>query len=927
MASLFQFLNGRKTTDKATHLSMIQPTGKYYIHGADVDVLMDLYCSESPDSCLGLLEATSVHHVLPVLVDADIKKDFYRGDEIRPLYEPALVLRLLHTYQKVLAAMIPDISPDDLLCVVLEKQPYVLDNERTGKSYLKHGFHLHFPRCFLNKMVQEKELIPRVKMEWKKNVAQNEFSLSIDTLIDRAYCKGTAWLLYRSRKADTMDPYMISYLVDGAGVVQENNRLLLDIHVEKMDRTPIDLSWDNLDYHLPRILSISPHGRERYTFEIRDDLPPIPTSQSQNQNRMHQQIHRMNLLGNNTTNGNEAGNGNNGSGNCVSERDIEIVDKLLSLLSKDRAVDRNDWMEVGWVLFNIFRQSEEGLQRWIRFSEKSPENFSLEVCRYEWSKMCVRNLTIGTLKFMAKEDDPQGYSEIMKEFQALYYEKAMKLGGSHNDLAKALFEKYEHEYICASIKDKIWYEYSNHVWNRIDEGYSLRSKISNEVVWAYEAMAQALVTRLAQAEEDEQATFNKKLKNCLNIISLLKSAPYKSNIMKECMEVFYQPNFMKELDTNPFLFTFKNGVYDIATHSFREGRPSDKNAIKAPIRYRDDLHHDSPEVVRVQEFFEKIFPDRSVRDYFMTISSHVFMGGNHAKIFQVWTGEGDNGKSVTQALFEKMLGPYSIKLPTALIIGKRTQSSAACPELVRAGNGVRFAMLQEPDGKDVINVGILKELSGNDSFFARGLYKEGCEITPMFKLVLICNDPPKLPYNDKATWNRVRVIPFESFFTDKAPTDPEEQLLKKTFPKDTSLQENVGSMAEAFAWMLLEHMKTHPKIGEAPAKVMMATANYRKKNDIYRQFVEDHVTRDPTSSISVQQCYNIFKEWFREGVPNAPLPCRDDFREYMTKILGDPVQSFWREVKIRSIEAPMEPPSSPSCTQQDDNDDDNASDC
>lgn len=57
---------------------------------------------------------------------------------------------------------------------------------------------------------------------------------------------------------------------------------------------------------------------------------------------------------------------------------------------------------------------------------------------------------------------------------------------------------------------------------------------------------------------------------------------------------------------------------------------------------------------------------------------------------------GDNGKSVTENLFEIMLGKYAIKLPTSLLVGKRTQSSSACPELVRAGNGVRWALLQEP---------------------------------------------------------------------------------------------------------------------------------------------------------------------------------------------------------------------------------------
>jgi hypothetical protein len=58
----------------------------------------------------------------------------------------------------------------------------------------------------------------------------------------------------------------------------------------------------------------------------------------------------------------------------------------------------------------------------------------------------------------------------------------------------------------------------------------------------------------------------------------------------------------------------------------------------------------------------------------------------------------------------------------------------------------------------------------------------------------------------------------------------------------------------------------------------------------------------------VQQCYSIFKEWFREGIPNASVPCRDDFREYMTKIIGEPVNSFFIGVRIRSIQAPEERP-------------------
>lgn len=889
MPSLYQFLQRCRITtadnnSNATHLSMINPTGKYHINQTDIDTFMDHYCSESFDSTFGYLESTSCHGILPVLVDADIKKEVNNPNECNALYEPNFIIKVVQVYQKVLRLLVEDIPDINLLCIVLQKDPYICRNSRSQKTYVKHGFHLHFPKLFLNKVVQEKELLPRVKLEWKKQVAINEFNINIDNILDKGYCRGTPWLMYRSRKDIEMEPYLISFVVDHEGIVQENwQTYLLDIIVPKTDGSVVDLSWENLDYYLPRIMSVSPFGKEEYIFDIKEDLPQLPTD-------INLQVRKMNR--------------NVFMGEHRNEDESNMVDNLLSILADYRSVERNEWIMVGWILYNIFKGSSEGLEKWIDFSRRSPENFNLDVCQYEWSQMKLSNMTIGSLKYMAQIDNPSAYNDMIKKYMNPHILEAMKVNGSHNDTAKALFEKYEGVYVCASIKDKIWFEFRDHGWVRVEEGITLRMKISDEIVKYYENIGHEMLKKISGSDEEERPMYERKLKNCMKIISGLKSSPTKTNIMKECMEVFYNPTFATELDTNPFLFSFQNGVYDLNNHTFRDGRPSDKNSIRAPIRYRHDLTHDHPEVLQVIDFFVKIFPDKSVRDYFISMSSQVFIGGNHSKIVQVWTGEGDNGKSVTQSLFEKMLGHLLVKLPTSLLIGKRSQSSSACPELVRAGNGVRFAMVQEPDQNDTINVGILKELSGNDTFFARGLYKEGSEITPMFKFALVCNEPPKLPHNDRATWNRVRVIPFESVFSDNAPEDPDEQLLKKVFPKDPHFGEKVHSMAEAFAWYLLEHLKLNPKLGPEPDKVKMATQNYRRKNDIYRQFVDDHVVQQAGSYISVQQAYAIFKEWFREGVPNAPLPNRENFREYMVKVLGPPVKAFWRDVHITSLNPP-----------------------
>ena len=101
--------------------------------------------------------------------------------------------------------------------------------------------------------------------------------------------------------------------------------------------------------------------------------------------------------------------------------------------------------------------------------------------------------------------------------------------------------------------------------------------------------------------------------------------------------------------------------------------------------------------------------------------------------------------------------------------------------------GRRFVYMQEPDVNETLNIGEMKEITGNDTIQARSLYKEPFEFTPQFKLILMCNDKPKIPSNDDGTWRRVEAVPFISRFVD--PKDVDESQHK--YLKNTSLQEDL----------------------------------------------------------------------------------------------------------------------------------------
>jgi P4 family phage/plasmid primase-like protien len=876
---IWKVLKGHKSDNVyLTHVSLFGNKGKFCINRNNQENFWETYCStlqEDPTMLCGVAEKPQPY--LPVLVDVDIARKM-SDDEDRdspvPIYNENHVKKLVEIYQNVLRQILDECSEEDLHCVFLKKDPYV--SMRKDSYYTKHGFHLHFPYIFLNRVEHEAHLIPRIKDQVGKNkIFEDVGFVDSASLIDTSYSK-VPWLLYGGRKAADKDPYLVDKVFDHQQKETTLEKAFGEYVLLDKNEQEIEIVG-KVEYYLPRILSIIPFGRD--IKELRSGLPaPMDAKRKPKQpKRTREELEDIDF-----------------------HENIEMVRQLVAMLDDKRANDRNEWIRIGWVLFNIGNGCDEAREMWLEFSQRCGDKYDEQDCIRHWDKMVKKDYTIGSLRHFASMDSPDEYDKLRDANVKKYIQQS--LSGSHNDIARALYELYGTEFICASLKHKLWFQFRNHRWQEIEEGIYLQKKISGAILEKYTSLSKEYFDKLSNASDaGEQAMYKERVKQLMKLVGSLKSAPFKRNVMKECMEVFYDGSFLKKLNKNPYLIGFQNGVYDTRTHGFRAGSPEDYISLQMAIEYKI-FDNTAVEMAQVKDFLSKVFPDKSVREYFMDTSSDVFVGGNHSKIVQVWTGEGDNAKSITQILFEKMLGEYAVKLPTSLIIGKRTQSSAACPELVRAGNGVRFAVLQEPDQKDIINIGILKELSGNDTFFARGLFKEGGEITPMFKLVLICNEPPQLPYGDKAVWNRIRVIPYEATFCDDAPETLEQQILEKRYPKDRQFADKIPGMVEAFAYLLLERRKQTRKHFE-PAKVKMATEGYRKKNDIYRQFIEESIIDDAKKKISLLELYTSFKEWFKESLPNHQIPIKNDVLIYFTKSWGEPGRGVkWAGKRMRTLQ-------------------------
>ncbi len=878
----FLLKHQEKSEGHYTHVSQIQPTGRYKIESRDLEEFWKIYLESlhnNEDMICGLAEHP--HKFYPILNDTDIKIDYIKGTHSLEtiLYTEEQLKEVVAIYQKHLKKMINNYEPKHGMCFVLEKEKPTIYED---KVQISHGFHLQFIYTFMNKEDQDIHLIPRVRKELKdKQLFSNIGIKNSDEVIDKTSNK--FWLLYGSKKKENLQSYKLSKIYNDKLEVITLEQALENYVLLNTFGDTVKFEKE-LKYYLPRILSITSEHKE--TVSLKSDLQIIvkkdlraakDSKKTYDDNRSVSQV-------------------------------LNEAKELMRLISPVRADSENDWITIGWILHSIGDESQEALEMWLDFSSKTSRKnyYSEKSCVYKWNNMKKKTgYTIGSLKYFAKYDSPEEYKKYQKKEIILLYKESLK--GGHYDMAKILHNKFSDEHICACNEKNVWYRFIDHGWVEDKQGISLKRKIASYLLKLYEDRKKEEI--ISMADDDDDNENQKKLKIISKIIGCLNTHPFKVNIMKECQELFYKADFAAKLDLDPELLRFTNGILDLKEMRLRPGRPDDYCNLSTDYDYVEFSSEDQ-EVMGVEDHLSKVFPDPELKQYFIEYCAELLRGGNSSKTFVVMSGHGDNGKSIMMDLLQLVLGRYFRSLPTSLIFGKRTQSSAATPELFGIG-GVRVATLNEPNNKDVINIGMLKELTGNDTMYIRGLFKDPQNVRLLLKLIMICNKLPKLPCDDPATWNRIRVLPYESCFpkdNKNVPEDLDEQYRKKTFPRDPFFNDKLPRMKQAFMWLMFENYKRIRREGKMiePEKVKEATILYRKNNDVFLQFVIEKIvkdTEDTKASMSLVEAYASFREWFKQSFPNITIPDKGDMQEDLLKRWGKVgLNHKWKGYRLRSAE-------------------------
>ena len=880
-----------------THTSMIAPKGTFSFPHDGLDNFWETYCNvifKDKNAIVGINEVTQ--QFMPIIVDVDIKIDISKLSEFKlphiddvnklgtegnsgHIYSDEQLRQTVKTYQTTLKKTVRDITEKDLMCVVLEKPTYIKQYNKA--KFFSSGFHLHFPRIFLDKKDIQIFVLPMIQccldeLKIFDNIMPGKSSKVIDTGVFT-----NPWLMYGSRKAIDMQPYRVSKIFNHETLTIPLATAFGDYEIFDQQNKQIKFTKD-ISYYLPRILSIFTYNRKIMSISPSYKVPIFVSKRERPERKKKKEYEEIEF-----------------------SETIAIISKLLPILDPARADDYNEWIRIGWIIYNATDGADEGRELWKTFSENSDKYNEIK-CDYYWDTMTTGGLSIGTLKWLAKLDNPKKYQDIMRIGAKTEIKKNLHTG-AHYDIAMILHKLYGDEYVCASIGKQVWYRFKDNYWKEIELGCCLRNKISTEILSIIEEIKREEQKKINETDDDiKKAMHEKRIQHIEKLQLKLKDSPYKDNIMKEVRYLCKKDDFLDRLNANPNLIPFKNGVYDFIRNEFRASRPEDYFSKTLPVNYNKDLTLTDKSVEAVLNYFKQVFPDEELRNYFLDRTSEKLAGGNKRKEFYMWVGNGDNAKTVTQKLIEKMLGPFSIKLPTTLITGKKPNVGAAFPEIARLV-GVRDATMDEPDPHEKINSGTLKILTGNDSLIGRDLYESGKqmrEISPMFKLNFICNALPYFESMDRATCNRIRVIPFESTFVDPddAPETEEEQIKLKIFPKDNNFESKIPGMLEALAWYLIYH-RIHFMKDFMPEKVRAATQEYKNNNDFVGQFIAENFISEDSGMITLDEIYPAFKTWYRENM-DGKVPTKKKLMEDVTKIWGDPINPGcrWKGYKQYTLE-------------------------
>jgi len=581
--------------------------GSYKIEGADYDIFIHLYKKLMTYIDMHIVERQK--NVGPLVIDIDFNFDMkYKERQYSDSHIEYLIKKFNN---KILKYM--DVDVNMVKAFVTEKPEPSFNSD---KKLYKDGFHIVYPeipmdtkmRIYLFHIVKEEVIA-------ENGFGDLEFTNPYEKIFDATVITSNGVLMFGSRKRECQ-PYSLTKIYNH------------DMSIDNVD------NYDNDE--LVSVLSLRRHPDEdKVDFNEKYDTPA-----------MHETVGKILKL---YESGKKAEKNTVKDDKVreykhvdVSEKyrkkenacDIELARKLLKILSPKRADSYDDWIHVGWACHNI---SDSLLDDYIEFSKKCPTKYKNGCCEKIWQQASDDGYTFASLLWWAKNDNPQEWINILREKNKHLVKEAES--GTHNDIANLVHEMYKYFYKCVSIVKNVWYEFQEHYWVAIEDGYTLSEKIASDVAKEFCNLNSMYLQEASTKTDVDREYLHAQSKKMTKTYEKIRNTGFNREVLKACARKFYDSKFESQLDTKPHLFGFQNGVFDLKNGCFRHGIPDDCISMTTDYDYKE-YNDDSPEVEEIKSYFNKVQPEAEMKEYVLRLISSFFDGFVKDQKFVLWTGTG-----------------------------------------------------------------------------------------------------------------------------------------------------------------------------------------------------------------------------------------------------------------------------------------------
>ncbi len=324
------------------------------------------------------------------------------------------------------------------------------------------------------------------------------------------------------------------------------------------------------------------------------------------------------------------------------------------------------------------------------------------------------------------------------------------------------------------------------------------------------------------------------------------SASVRNSLIRDATDIHTVED--KDFDVDPDLFNCVNGTINVRTGTFLPHSSEDMLATVANVTYNPGA-----ESTLLDDFFNKIFDgdDSRIRYVLRALSLCLTGHTNEHCLFIFWGKQTRNGKSTLTNSFAHMLGEYAVNIDISTLAQRRYYNGSAPSSDVARIKGKRFILASEPSQDFVFDESRTKALTGGDKLTARFLHQNHMEFQPVGKIFIGTNYRPIIEDDALLQSKRIRIIPFDHFFS------PEEQDIKLP---DKLKQPDVMS---ALLNKCLEAYQEYLTIGLKEPKIVLDTMEgYQTRTALIKTFFETELIKgNINDKIPLAKIYPIYSSW------------------------------------------------------------------